>query len=103
LGKNIHKFCTAKGKIIAEVELSISPDYRIIQSCFRTRPLSFSTLYRASKLFLNWSVEIGQVDHSNAGDLFTASNNFSNLKSEPAKKGWFCVCVCFLEATEAMI
>ncbi|MGC2743277.1 MAG: hypothetical protein WA672_08815 [Candidatus Angelobacter sp.] len=32
--QRILKFPTAKGKIVAEVELSISPDYRIIEIVF---------------------------------------------------------------------
>jgi hypothetical protein len=35
--QRVHKFPTAKGKIIAEVELSISPDYRIIEIVFQDK------------------------------------------------------------------
>jgi hypothetical protein len=33
----VHKFPMAKGKIIAEVELSISPDYNIIEIVFQDK------------------------------------------------------------------
>jgi hypothetical protein len=32
--QRVHKFPAAKGKVIAEVELSISPDYNIIEIVF---------------------------------------------------------------------
>jgi hypothetical protein len=32
--QRVHKFPTAKGKIIAEVELSVSPDYNVIEIVF---------------------------------------------------------------------
>jgi hypothetical protein len=32
--QRVHKFPTAKGKIIADVELSLSPDYNIIEIVF---------------------------------------------------------------------
>jgi hypothetical protein len=32
--QRVHKFPAAKGKIIAEVELSISPDYNVIEIVF---------------------------------------------------------------------
>jgi hypothetical protein len=32
--QRVHKFPTAKGKIIADVELSVSPDYNIIEIVF---------------------------------------------------------------------
>jgi hypothetical protein len=32
--QRVHKFPTAKGRVIAEVELSISPDYNIIEIVF---------------------------------------------------------------------
>jgi hypothetical protein len=35
--QRVLKFPTAKGKIIAEVELSISPDYRIIEIIFQDK------------------------------------------------------------------
>jgi hypothetical protein len=35
--QRVLKFPTAKGKIIAEVELSISPDYRIIEVIFQDK------------------------------------------------------------------
>jgi hypothetical protein len=35
--QRVLKFPTAKGKIIAEVELSISPDYRIIEIVFQDK------------------------------------------------------------------
>jgi hypothetical protein len=35
--QRVHKFPSAKGKIIAEVELSISPDYRIIEIVFEDK------------------------------------------------------------------
>jgi hypothetical protein len=35
--QRVHKFPTAKGKIVAEVELSISPDYRIIEIVFQDK------------------------------------------------------------------
>jgi hypothetical protein len=35
--QHVHKFPAAKGKIIAEVELSISPDYRIIEIVFQDK------------------------------------------------------------------
>jgi hypothetical protein len=69
----------------AEVELAISPDYNI-----RRRPLSALILNRASQLSLNWSIENPAVTNpSSAGDLFTASSNFSNIKPEPAEMRFF--------------
>lgn len=35
--QRVHKFPTAKGKIIADVELSISPDYNIIEIIFQDK------------------------------------------------------------------
>jgi hypothetical protein len=35
--QQVHKFPAAKGKIIAEVELAISPDYRIIEIVFQDK------------------------------------------------------------------
>ena len=35
--QRVHKFPKAKGKTIAEVELSISPDYRIIEIVFQDK------------------------------------------------------------------
>jgi hypothetical protein len=35
--QRVHKFPMAKGKIIAEVKLSISPDYRIIEIVFQDK------------------------------------------------------------------
>jgi hypothetical protein len=35
--QRVMKFPSAKGKIIAEVELSISPDYRIIEIVFQDK------------------------------------------------------------------
>jgi hypothetical protein len=35
--QRVLKFPTAKGKIVAEVELSISPDYRIIEIIFQDK------------------------------------------------------------------
>jgi hypothetical protein len=32
--RRVHKFPTAKGKIIADVELSVSPDYNVIEIVF---------------------------------------------------------------------
>jgi hypothetical protein len=35
--QRVHKFPIAKGKIVSEVELSISPDYRIIEIVFQDK------------------------------------------------------------------
>jgi hypothetical protein len=35
--QRVQKFPAAKGKIVAEVELSISPDYRIIEIVFQDK------------------------------------------------------------------
>ena len=35
--QRVQKFPAAKGKVIAEVELSISPDYRIIEIVFQDK------------------------------------------------------------------
>ena len=35
--QRVHKFPTAKGKIIADVELSISPDYNVIEIVFQDK------------------------------------------------------------------
>jgi hypothetical protein len=35
--QRVHKFPQAKGKIIAEVELSLSPDYNIIEVVFQDK------------------------------------------------------------------
>ena len=41
--QRVHKFPTAKGKIIADVELSVSPDYNVIEIVFRDKTsLSFN-------------------------------------------------------------
>jgi hypothetical protein len=41
--QRVHKFPAAKGKIIAEVELSISPDYNILEVVFDDKTsLSFN-------------------------------------------------------------
>ena len=40
--KRVHQFPTAKGKIIADVELSVSPDYNVIEIAFQDKTsLSF--------------------------------------------------------------
>jgi hypothetical protein len=55
--------------------------------CFRTIPLSLSTLNHALPSSLNCltaNQEIGEV--SNDGDLFTAKSPWSNGKSEPAER-----------------
>ena len=54
---------------------------------FRTKPLSRSILNRVCKSPLSWSVgSLAVTNLSNAGDLFTVSNNFSNLKPEPVER-----------------
>jgi hypothetical protein len=35
--QRVHKFPAAKGKVIAEVELSLSPDYNIIEIVFQDK------------------------------------------------------------------
>jgi hypothetical protein len=41
--QRVHKFPTAKGKIIADVELSVSPDYNVIEVVFEDKTsLSFN-------------------------------------------------------------
>jgi hypothetical protein len=35
--QRVHKFPTAKGKIIADVELSVSPDYNVIEIVFQDK------------------------------------------------------------------
>jgi hypothetical protein len=35
--QRVHKFPVAKGKIIAEVELSMSPDYNVIEIVFQDK------------------------------------------------------------------
>ena len=35
--QRVHKFPTVKGKVIAEVELAISPDYNIIEIVFQDK------------------------------------------------------------------
>ena len=41
--KRVHQFPTAKGKIIADVELSVSPDYNVIEIAFQDKTsLSFN-------------------------------------------------------------
>jgi hypothetical protein len=42
-GQRVQKFPAAKGKIIAEVELSVSPDYNVIEIVFQDKTsLSFN-------------------------------------------------------------
>jgi hypothetical protein len=55
--------------------------------CSPIRPLSTFKLNPASKLSLKLSTgNLANTNQSNAGDLFTASNNFSNIKPEPAER-----------------
>jgi hypothetical protein len=35
--QRVHKFPTAKGKVVAEVELSFSPDYNVIEIVFQDK------------------------------------------------------------------
>jgi Protein of unknown function (DUF551) len=58
-----------------------------LKSFFRTRPLSLSILNPASKSLQNLSVgSLENITRSNAGDLFTALSNISNIKPEPAER-----------------
>jgi hypothetical protein len=55
--QRVHKFPTAKGKIIAEVELAISPDYNIIEIVFADKTsLSFNLESRVQIVpeLVNW-------------------------------------------------
>jgi hypothetical protein len=82
--QRVHKFPTAKGKIVAEVELSLSPDYNIIEIVFQDKTSLNFQIEPASKLCLNWSTgNLANTNLSNAGDLCTASN------SEPAERRVF--------------
>jgi hypothetical protein len=52
-----------------------------------TKPHSLSILNPASKSPLSLSVgSLENITRLNAGDLFTASNNFSNINTEPAER-----------------
>ncbi|MFL6388804.1 MAG: hypothetical protein ACJ71U_15080 [Terriglobales bacterium] len=77
----------APGKIIADVELSVSPDYNVIELFFRTRPHSLSTLNPVSRSLPSLSVgSLAATNRSIAGDLFTASSNSSNITPEPTER-----------------
>jgi hypothetical protein len=55
--ERVLKFPTAKGKIIAEVELSISPDYRIIEVIFQDKTsLTFNleSCLQVTPEIVNW-------------------------------------------------
>jgi hypothetical protein len=55
--QRVLKFPNAKGKIIAEVELSISPDYNIIEIVFQDKTsLAFDleSCIRVFPEFINW-------------------------------------------------
>ncbi len=66
--QRVHKFPMAKGKIIAEVELSITPDYNVveivfsdktsltfnIESCFQVTPESVSWKSGSYKPLKRW-------------------------------------------------
>ena len=85
--QRVHKFPKAKGKVVAEVELSISSDYNIIEIVFDDKTsLTFNLESRVqiTPELVSW--KSGDTNLSNAGDPFSASNNFSNINTEPAEK-----------------
>jgi hypothetical protein len=58
--QRVLKFSAAKGKIIAEVELSISPDYRIIEIVFQGQTsLTFNleSCLQVSPEIVSWKSE----------------------------------------------
>ncbi|HEY2236722.1 MAG TPA: hypothetical protein VGK01_24850 [Candidatus Angelobacter sp.] len=55
--QRVHKFPTAKGKIIADVELSVSPDYNVIEVVFTDKTsLSFNleSCFQVTPELVNW-------------------------------------------------
>jgi hypothetical protein len=55
--QRVHKFPTAKGKIIADVELSVSPDYNVIEIVFDDKTsLSFNIepCFQVMPELVNW-------------------------------------------------
>jgi hypothetical protein len=55
--QRVHKFPTANGKIVAEVELSISPDYNVIEIVFDDKnSLSFNIepCFQVIPELVNW-------------------------------------------------
>jgi hypothetical protein len=55
--QRVHKFPTAKGKIIADVELSVSPDYNVIEVVFEDKTsLSFNieSCFQVTPELVSW-------------------------------------------------
>jgi hypothetical protein len=55
--QRVHKFPQAKGKIIAEVELSVSPDYNVIEIVFNDKTsLSFNleSCFQVTPEIISW-------------------------------------------------
>jgi hypothetical protein len=55
--QRVLKFPTAKGKIIADVELSVSPDYNVIEIVFQDKTsLSFNleSCFQVTPELVNW-------------------------------------------------
>jgi hypothetical protein len=55
--QRVHKFPQAKGKIVAEVELSFSPDYNIVEIIFQDKTALAFELESCVRVFpelINW-------------------------------------------------
>ena len=55
--QRVHRFPTAKGKVVAEVELSLSPDYSVIEIVFQDKTsLTFNLepCFQVVPEFVSW-------------------------------------------------
>jgi hypothetical protein len=89
--QRVPKFPAAKGKVIAEVELSTSPDYNIIEIVFSDKTSLNFELEPSVMVFPE--SQAGKPENtnlSNAGDQFTADRlaveGRSNINTEPAER-----------------
>jgi hypothetical protein len=83
--QRVLRFPKAKGKIIAEVELSLSPDYNVVEIVFQDKTSLTFNLESCFQVTPELSVgSLENINRSNAGELFTASNSLRTLNQRPA-------------------